>query len=241
MYPALATAILRPPVMDRLLDYALPLRPTGVWPLDEASGNLRDISGSGLTATLTGSPTYGTIAPSVIGGRGITFSGTAQYATTSAPTNSTSRMSVVAAFKTTDSTAAIRTIVARYAGSSQESWSLFLNTSHVPVVQFYQAGASLYAQTNTGIAANDGQWHLSGASLDTSLASLPINMAFDRFLNRGGTPSGSWNGASTAGITIASRATSNLWTGAIGIVLYWHDTALTTGQLREMGQIFTGG
>lgn len=232
---------LRPPSFDRLLDYALPLRPTACIPSDEASGNLRDISGNGLTATMTGSPTYGTIAPSVVGGRAVTYSGTAQYATTSAPTNATSRTSVVAAFMTTNSTAAIRTIVSRYAAASQESWTMVLNSSHIPVFQTFQAGGSLFAQTNAALAANDGQWHLLGASIDTARTS-PLLMSLDRrVFGPGGTPSGSWNGASTAGIQIGGRSGSFLWTGAIGIFLYWHDTALGADQLRDMGTIFTGG
>lgn len=64
------------PAETTYYDAVMALSPTGYWRMGEASGNLADSSGNGLSLTVTGSPTYGATGWASDGDDAITLSGT---------------------------------------------------------------------------------------------------------------------------------------------------------------------
>lgn len=215
MYPALRPYEQRS--RSRLRDAILSLQPTAYWPLDDGSGPLRSLVG-GWNATVTGSPTYGVAAREPIG-RGVTWSGSGQYATTStAIPNPASAMTVMVIFRVTDATAAVRALAARAGEVNQNSWTLHLNGSHNLAFQALQAGGSAHAATSTSGTVNDGAIHVGTGTFDGST----ITVRFDGNAVASSTSlTGAWHVASTSGLMIAHRNGSTLLPGTEYGVIYW--------------------
>lgn len=221
---------------NRLAKAILSLHPTAYWPLDDGGSPLRDVS-RGWSATVTGSPSYGVAAPSPIG-RGVTFSGTGQYAATatSIPTPATS-MSVLALFATSDATAASRFLASRGA-SSQYSWGLHLQSNHTIGGLVYQNTGSIHASVGVSGTVNDGAWHLAGMTFDgTTLRGYK-----DSATNSSTSLTGSWHKASTGPVRIAAAGNAgSLWIGTEACVVYWADRVLTAAEFLFLNAIARGG
>jgi len=228
-------SILAPRTSARLRDAILSLQPTAYWPLDDGSGVLRDIAG-GWNATVTGSPLYRVAARPPID-RGITWSGSGQYATTSTsvPTPVAS-ISVGAWFQTTDATASARVMLGRGA-SSQYSWDLRLGASHTAGLTVLQSNNSGHAAALVAGATNDGQWHLVVGTFDgTTLRNYR-----DTATNSSTSLTGTWHTASTAAVQVAALASGVLWPGALAHLFIINDRVLSASSVRWLLSIGMGG
>lgn len=223
----------RYPTTGNRLDKALlSLAPTALVGPDGAP--LRDLLNT-WNATVTGSPVSGA-APAPLG-RGITFSGSGQYATTGTGIpNANGRMSVLVIFATTNATAASRTIAAR-GGSSQWSWMMTLTSGHALQFSPLQSSATAHAAATSAGTVNDGAVHVGTGTFDGTTVTCHLDQA---------TPvtstslTGSWYTSSTAGMAIAHRNGGNLLPGIVYRVLYWHDRILTAAEHRHITAIVAG-
>lgn len=232
---------LRPGIANtaRLRDAILSLQPTAYWPLDDGSGPLRSL-GQNWPATVTGSPTFGVAAPDPIG-RGITWSGSGQYATTdtSVPVPASS-VSLLAILRTTDSSAAQRAIVARGA-ANQYTWELQFNTAHKPKMIAYQAAGSTHCTATAATAANDGAWRLVIGTFDGTTAWVRHGWAGGYETASDGTLTSTWHKSSTAAVSLAARITTALFPGTVAHLAYWSDRVLTDAEARWLTSIAFGG
>lgn len=228
-------SLLRAPISARLRDAILSLQPTTLHVLDSL-GSVRDLCSGDWTATYTGSPTLAQARAPI--NTGVTFSGTGQYATTSGsvPTP-TASMSALCVFSLTDATAANRTLYGRGA-SSQFSWCLRAEATHVVAFRLFQADASAHGGTSTTGAVNDGAPHLvlgtyDGTTLRTYRDAQAPNTA---------TPaSGTWHKASTAGVQVASLNSAALFPGTVHLAAYWADRVITDAERLWLYSIMAGG
>jgi len=222
---------------DRVDRAILDLRPTLYLPMRDPVGPLRDASGGRWDAAVTGSPTLGVAAPSPIG-RGVVFSGTGQYATTDGgvPTP-TASMSVLSIFVTTNASAANRTIAGRGA-SSQFSWVLRIEATHIVAFRLFQSDGSAHGGTSTTGAVNDGAIHLALGTFDgTTLRTYRDDQAASPATPSGGT----WHKASTAGIQIAALNSTSLLPGTACPTAYWADRVISDGERLMVNAIAKGG
>lgn len=229
---------LRPPVLNsaRLRDAILSLQPTAYWPLDDGNGPLRDIAGN-WSAAVTGTPLYRQAAPQPIG-RGVTWSGTGQYAVSSGsvPTPAAS-VSVLVFLNTTNATASVRTPAARRF-SNQNSWWLRLNSDHSVGFFAMQADGTNHCTATVAGAVNDGLWHIVTGTFDGTTL---------RVMRDAATPAtstsltGSWHTASTAGIGIAQNTTSNLFPGTLAHLALFTDRVVTHTEHLWLRTIAAGG
>lgn len=230
-----------PPFPDRLLDFILSLNPTACWAQDDAAGPLRDASAGRWNAAVAASPGYGTAAREPIN-RCITWSASGQYATTSGsvPTPTT-RMTVLSITRTSTVAANTHTAIGRSV-SSQFSWDLRLNSSHVPLFVMLQAAGGTYAAPSASGAINDGLWHLLAGTFDGTTATC-VRISETGAVATGSTTtlSGTWNNATTAPIQIAANNSTQQWVGDQSVDAYWHDRALSTLELRAAAAVAFGG
>lgn len=231
----------RDPLPSRLRDAILSLQPTAYWPLDDGSGPLRSL-GQSWPATVTGSPTFGVAAPEPIG-RGITWIGSGQYATTSGsvPVPSSS-LSVLAIAATTDTTAASRSIVSRGA-ASQYSWDLRISSTHAFQFIASQSSSAGHAAATVGASVNDGNLCLVVGTFDgTTIRAYRGVLATGQFASASSTSlTGTWHKASTAGVQIAARADVQQFPGSIFTAAVLTDRVLTESELRWLFSIAAGG
>jgi len=227
------------PNAGRLRDAILSLAPTAYWPLDDGAGPLRDIAG-GWNAAVTGSPTFRVAAQDPIE-RGVTWSGTGQYATTSGsvPTPAAS-VSVACMFRTTNATAATRAIFSRGA-TNQNSWQLDLSSANAPRFLIFTTTAGSTNGIQVGGAANDGRWHLMVGTSDGSFVRGYRASAAGFTVGTPLADSIVWHLASTAGLQVAARADATPFPGDTAHAAYWNDRVLTEADARWLGTIAFGG
>lgn len=225
------------PVPEALRDAIKSLNPTAYWACDDASGNLADQMSGGYTATVTGTPTYAATAANPVA-KGITWSGTGQYATTSTsiPTP-TASVSILVIFSTTDTAAAGRYLAARQA-ANQSSWGLSLGTTHLARFTAFQSGGSNHCIAQTATALNDGAVHTVVASFDGTTARVASDMAAAATST---SLTGSWHTASTAAVSLAALATASLFPGTTYDVAYWADRVITNAERMWVHSIAKGG
>lgn len=222
------------PLPAVLSDAIRSLAPTAYWKLDEASGNLADTMSGGYTATVTGSPT-GVAAPSPIG-RGVTWSGSGQYATSSGSVPTPTASVSVLALVSLTSSGSIRAIAAR-AGTNQYSWTLRIGSGNTPVFIAHQSSGTAHGTATASTTCNDGAWHVLLGSFDGTTVRVHHNG-----LETASTSlSGSWHPASTAGISIAHSFGSNLYSGTSGHLALFNDQRLGNDVARWLTALARGG
>lgn len=226
----------RDPLSTRLRDAILSLQPTAYWPLDDGNGPLRDIAGGNWNATVTGSPTFGVGAQDPIG-RGVTFSGTGQYVTTSGsvPTPAAS-VSVGCLYRTTDATASARYVLSR-AAASNYTWGLRLDASQRAVFDAYQGTTSVHASATVTGATNDGNWHLIVGTFDGTT----IRCYRDTATASSTTLTSTWKKDSTAGVQVAAIANGALFPGTGAHAFLITDRVLTAAAVLWLYSIAAGG
>lgn len=228
------------PTADRLRSSILALSPTAYWPLDDAASPLRDLGGGAYGGTVTGSPTYAVAAPNPIGS-GVTFSGSGQYATTSAslPTPA-SGISVFALFNTS-STAGTKHIAGRYS-VGQASWIMDVTAAGSGRFFVFQSNGSSHATAGWGggnlMAA--GSWCALLGTFDGTTVSTTGAAGSTVSTGTSTTLTGAWHTASTVAAQIASANTSNLFPGTLAHVAYWADRILTVADFRYLRSIAFG-
>lgn len=218
---------------DRLIRTVLDLRPTWLIPCRAAAGPLQDLAGRRLDAPVTGSPTFGAALPS---GRGITWSGSGQYATgpTDIPTGTA--VSVLAILATTNATAAARSVVGRVGTGS--SWRLALASGHNALFTAFQSGGSNHASAAPSGAMNDGAEHLVLGTFDGTT----IRCARDSAAAATSTSlTGSWGSGSGTAVQIAAANSLIPLPGTTGLVAYWHDRIVSDAERLMIDSIRRGG
>lgn len=222
---------------DRLDRAILDLRPTLYLPMRDPVGPLRDASGGRWDATITGSPTYGVAAPSPIG-RGVTWSGSGQYATTGTGIpNPSTGISVLAIGKTSDGSATNRHFIAR-----ANSFRLYLNGGHTPTMDIIQPGGSTHAGINAGAAANTGEWFMAVGTFDGATVTCRLIFAGGSLSsNSSSSLTGSWGKASVAAATIGSNGAAGYFVGTSAHTAIINDRVLTTADVRWLASVAFGG
>lgn len=223
------------PTTDRLRSSFLALSPTAYWPMSDVASPLSDVVG-GFGGTVTGSPTYAAAAPSPIA-KGVTWSGTGQYALTSnSITAPTASVSVAVLFKTSAS-GATQALVCRYT-AAQPSWQLLITSGGL--VQFigYQSGGAAHVTIGTSSTYNDGQWHLAVGTFDGTTAAVMVDAETRRTST---SLTGSWNKSPTMGVSIAgSGGGFSLLTGSTAHAGYWVDRVVTDAERLWLRSIVAG-
>lgn len=222
---------------DRLTEALLDLGMI-VWPHDDAAGNLRTLGGT-WPGTMTGSPTYGVAARDPIG-RGITYSGSGQFATasTSFP-NPTTGLSVLSVIATTSASASNRAICARGAGGTgQGGHSLQMTAAHALMFKVFQADGTDHASATVSGAVNDGAIHLLAGTFDGTTITAYRDLAAPATST---SLTGSWGKASTAALRIANLNGGFLFPGTVYRNAVGIDRVLTASDISALVALATGG
>ncbi|HUW17412.1 MAG TPA: LamG-like jellyroll fold domain-containing protein, partial [Actinomycetes bacterium] len=223
------------------------LNPDGYWPLDDASGNFRDASGNGFTATVSGTPVYGATGPTIDSEvqSAITFDGSTDDAVaSSAVDDGATEFTISAWFKTTS--AVSEDMVCIWYGGDGISWTLYYDGggSLLLIGSSDGSAADIGAGGNTGGGTlDDDAWHHVVAWADASSV-WHIDVDGGTFTNFAGPHS--WNGPSTAPLTIGGDNSAGFWAGNLAHVAYWKSdigadarTSLYTGTAGAVSGSFT--
>lgn len=225
----------------RLRDAILPYQPTTYHPLDDGVGPLRDVS-RGWSATVTGSPTFGVGAPGAIE-RGITFSGTGQYAVTSGSVPTPSASMTALAFARWTSATADLGVISRGTGA-QGSWIIDINSTRcLAVVKNTAAGNHAFVYSAASGSLNDGLWHMVAMTFDgTTLRAYHFNTNGTSGTQSSTSLTGSWKKDSTGGIAIAAYDTAGFvpFNGTMAHGAYFNDRVLTASDFGFLASVAFG-
>lgn len=159
-----------PPAADPFATVMAAKAPSAWWRAGEASGNLADASGSGLTLTAAGSITYGTAGMTTDGDDAITLDGSSAYGSASdnaAFDFGAGDFTLMAAVKLSAWPSTTHGfIMAHNGGGATGDWGWFLNRFSTNRVTLYLDGANYNVTSPVTLA--DGAWHLLIMAADRS-------------------------------------------------------------------------
>jgi hypothetical protein len=216
----------------RLSDAILSLQPTACWPLDDGAGPLRDASGRGWNAAVTGSPTFGVAAADPIG-RGIDWVAS-PYATTAVGVPvATTAVTVLGLVRTTSS-GAQRPFLTRYA-----CFDIRVHSGGQALFQVQQANGVAHAAALSGAAANDGSWHLAWGTFDGTTVRCAVDAVA---AGSSAALTGTWGTGSGQPAIIAKDAgTGTLFSGTLAHLALFTDRVLPDATRSWLAAIIKGG
>ncbi len=191
-----------------------------------------------VAATTAGGPQYRSGGDALGTGDSINWSGTGQYALTSAsipaPVGS---ISVMAVFNTTTAAAAAHTLASRSA-ASHFSWGLSLSSSHLAAFTLYQSGGSAHAAASVGsFACNLGDWEVAMGTFDGTTVYTYQAAQRDIHIASSASLTGSWNKDATVAVTLAALGAASptaLFPGRIALVAAWYERVLGKPELASV-------
>lgn len=163
--------------------------PVGYWRLGEASGNAADSSGNGLTATPTGTPTYGVAG--ALGGdtnKAMTFDGSTNFlsAGTNALFDITAALSLECWINPADQSGN-RYVIAKYnsGNAALQSYLLYVKQYESAVLTVVTAGPT-NNQLNSNAPLPIGQWTHVVGTYDGATMKVYVNGRLDTSLAKTG-------------------------------------------------------
>jgi hypothetical protein len=220
-------------------EFVQSLNPIGYWPMDDASGNFRDASGNGFTATSNGPPDYQQTGPTINGQAqsGVRFQkadSPTEYGTFSNTiddnvTTSTG-MTISTWFKVPPSANA-EPLVSQ-ADTSNQSWLVTLTSDGGIAFRTYQTDGS----TTSGDAYyngtfDDDQWHHIVAWVDGSTGYIYTSIDGGTYTASDTTIAGTWNAETNSWGAMSSFSSSGASpsNSTLSHVAYW-DYELTAAE-----------
>lgn len=234
---------------QRYQDLVQSMNPDGYWPMDDASGNFRDLSGNGYDAVNPElAPSYQQSGPTIFGQAQLAanFNGTDnEYAIAdeSIDDNAASTGFTVSLWVRTTHNLASYMLSQREDGTNPRSWDLYCSCEQVTGrAQLYLrngANTGFTSYTNSSAQVDDGNWHHIVAWYDPATDNADLIMDGGTAVGEGGGDGTGWEGPTAIPFAIAAGRSDNgneTTEGDYAHVVYWDRVLNAT----EREALYTG-
>jgi hypothetical protein len=228
--------------MTAYSDGVLTLNPDAYWPLNDASGNIADVTGNGWTGTAGGTPTYSQTGPTIDSeAQSAILFGTDDRFSVSANVDDGVGSDMTLSLWLASSAATDGYPVAMStSGSGNRSWEVYWpGDGGIHLYTYQTDGATSESTIQAGFGVhNDGNWHhvviwrtggqwymsRNGGTADTD-----------------STPTGTWKGATTDPFVIGAQSSAGAlgFEGSLAHVAYWKSDIGASSRTKLYTGVFT--